>query len=235
MRVARRKTVKSKCKSVRVIWIAALSVIGVVLALSLGINVWMLLSVQDRILTPEQAAGVEADCVLVLGAGVWEGGRPSAMLADRLKRGIELFEGGASERMLMSGDHGREEYDEVNAMKRYAIEKGVPSEHIFMDHAGFSTYESMARAKKVFLAQKVVIVTQGFHLPRALYLANALGLDAYGVAADLRPYAGQARNEVREALARVKDFFYALIQPPPTYLGEAIPVSGNGDVTNDLS
>ncbi|MEL7610530.1 MAG: ElyC/SanA/YdcF family protein [Bacillota bacterium] len=225
---------KDKRNKTRRIRRAALAIAAAALALSLGINALMLLSVQDRILTPEQAAGLDADCVLVLGAGVREG-RLSAMLADRLKRGVELFEGGASNRMLMSGDHGRVEYDEVNAMKRYAVEQGVPSECVFMDHAGFSTYESMARAKKVFLARKVVIVTQGFHLPRAIYLANALGLDAYGVAADLRPYAGQARNEAREALARVKDFFYALVQPPPTYLGEAIPVSGNGDATNDLS
>ena len=225
---------RAKGKKLRRLWRAALIALAAALALALGINAFMLLYAQDRILTPERAAGLGADCVLVLGAGVWEGGRPSPMLADRLERGVELFDAGASERLLMSGDHGREEYDEVNAMKRYALERGVPSKCVFMDHAGFSTYESMVRAKEVFLAKKVVIVTQGFHLPRAVYIANALGLEAYGVAADLRPYAGQARNEAREALARVKDFFYMLIQPPPTYLGEAIPVGGDGDATNDL-
>lgn len=133
----------------------------------------------------------------------------------------------------MSGDHGRKEYDEVNIMKNYAIEKGIPSENIFMDHAGFSTYESIYRAKEIFEAKKVVIVTQEYHLYRALYIANQLGIEAYGVGADPRKYVGAAYREIREILARDKDFIKCVFKPEPTYLGDTIPVSGNGDITND--
>ena len=118
-------------------------------------------------------------------------------------------------------------------MKQYAMDAGVPSSDVFMDHAGFSTYESMYRAKEIFQAQKVVIVSQEYHLYRAIYIAQALGLDAYGVAADGEDYAGQWQRDAREVLARVKDFFTSIWKPEPTYLGEAIPVSGDGDVTND--
>ena len=134
---------------------------------------------------------------------------------------------------MMSGDHGRVNYDEVNAMKAYAVENGVPSEDVFMDHAGFSTYETVYRAKEIFGADKVIIVTQEYHLYRALYIAEALGIEAYGVSADLNRYGGQTMRDIREVLARCKDFAMCLFKPEPTYLGEAIPVSGNGDLTND--
>ena len=155
------------------------------------------------------------------------------MLEDRLLQGIELYFGGASDRLLMSGDHGRKDYDEVNIMKKFAIGKGVPSKHIFMDHAGFSTYESMYRARDIFQVKKAIIVTQKYHLYRALYVADALGIEAYGVASDPRIYAGQDYREKREILARIKDFFTVIIQPEPTYLGEIIPIDGDGDLTND--
>ena len=133
----------------------------------------------------------------------------------------------------MSGDHGRKEYDEVNVMKNFAIKSGVPSEDIFMDHAGFSTYESMYRAKEIFQADIVIIVSQKYHLYRAVYIARSLGMEAYGVPSDVRIYRGQEYRNLREAAARVKDFFIVIIKPEPTYLGEAIPVNGNGDITND--
>jgi len=133
----------------------------------------------------------------------------------------------------MSGDHGTKEYDEVNSMKAFAIEKGIPSEDIFMDHAGFSTYESVYRTKEIFEAENVIIVTQRYHLYRAIYLAESIGLTSCGVPADLRVYHGQTYRDMREHIARVKDFLYAIFKPEPTYLGEAIPVSGNGNVTND--
>ena len=136
-------------------------------------------------------------------------------------------------KLLMSGDHGAKEYDEVNAMKQYAIEQGVDSAEIFMDHAGFSTYESIYRAKEIFGAEKVVIVTQEYHLYRALYIADALGMEAYGVTSDQRTYSGQTIRDVRELLARNKDFLASLFKPEPTYLGEAISLDGSGDVTND--
>jgi len=102
-----------------------------------------------------------------------------------------------------------------------------------MDHAGFSTYETVYRAKEVFGAERIIIVTQEYHMYRALYIAQALGLEAYGVASDYREYAGQEMRDIREVLARVKDFGMVIFKPEPTYLGEAIPVSGNGELTHD--
>jgi len=198
-----------------------------------SINAYIKSSAKKRIISFDQASNLEGiDCILILGAGVW-GDRPTHMLQDRLDFGIELYKKGVSDRLLMSGDHGRKDYDEVNVMKSYAINEGVLSSHIFMDHAGFSTYESLYRARDIFQAKKIIIVTQEYHLYRALYVADKLGLEAYGVASDPRQYVGQRVRDVREILARVKDFFYVIVKPKPTYLGESFPVSGNGDVTND--
>ena len=200
----------------------------------LGINMAVIGSVKDNILSEEQAAQLQdVDCIIVLGCQVKSDGTPSHMLEDRLKRGVALYEAGAAPKILMSGDHGTKDYDEVNAMKKYAMDAGLPTADVFMDHAGFSTYESMYRAKEVFKAEKIVIVTQGYHLPRAIKCAEALGLEAYGVHSDLRNYGKDLYNNTREFLARVKDFFYCIIKPEPTYLGEAILISGNGDATND--
>ena len=191
-------------------------------------------STKDRILTVQKAAELEdVDCIIILGCQVKDDGSLSHMLRDRLMRGLEVYEAGAAPKLLMSGDHGREEYDEVGAMKNYAIENGVPSENVFMDHAGFSTYETVYRAKEIFQADKVIIVTQEYHLYRALYIAEQFGVEAYGVSADLNRYAGQSMRDFREVLARCKDWAMCIFKPEPTYLGEEIPVSGNGDVTND--
>lgn len=199
-----------------------------------GINGIVVSSAEDRILTPQEAAALEGvDCILVLGCLVKDNGAPSDMLSDRLRRGVELYDMGASGKLLMSGDHGREGYDEVSAMKRYALNAGVASADVFMDHAGFSTYESLYRARDVFCAKKIIIVTQEYHLYRALYIAEKLGLEAYGVHADYRGYTGQRSRDIREVLARVKDFGTSIFQPEPTYLGETIPVWGDGKVTND--
>ena len=199
----------------------------------LSINFYVVNKTKSKIVTEKQARELEnVDCILVLGAGIW-GDKPSPMLEDRLLQGITLYNNQTSSKIIMSGDHGKEEYDEVNVMKDFAIEKGVKSEDIFMDHAGFSTYDSVYRAKEIFKAQKIIIVTQKYHLHRALYVAEKLGIEAYGVASDPREYRGQAVRELREVLARDKDFFKCIIKPEPTYLGDTIPVSGNGDATND--
>lgn len=188
----------------------------------------------SQILSPEQAAQLcEVDCILVLGCLVKADGTPSDMLEDRLLQGIALYQNGTSPKLLMSGDHGQIEYDEVNTMKAFAIQAGVPSEDVFMDHAGFSTYESIYRAKEIFGADKIVIVTQEYHLYRALYVAKSLGIEAYGVSADLRTYAGQTKRDVREILARIKDLAYTVFKPEPTYLGDPISLQDSGDVTND--
>lgn len=214
----------------------------IILILTLGINFFVVLSTKNQILSQEELQQMHKnesenkaniDCILILGAGIW-GDKPSHMLEDRLLQGIELYEKGISEKIIMSGDHGKEDYDEVNIMKQFAIDKGVKSEDIFMDHAGFSSYDSMYRAKEIFQVKKVVIVTQKYHLYRALYIAKQLGIEAYGVPANPREYVGQTYREMREILARDKDFVKCIFKPEPTYLGETIPVvSNNGDVTND--
>lgn len=198
------------------------------------VNLYIIRKERPYIISSEGAAGLEhVDCVMVLGCGVRPDGSPSGMLKDRLDQGISLYKDGVTDRLLMSGDHGRVNYDEVNLMKQYAIDEGVPSEDIFMDHAGFSTYESMYRARDIFQVKKIVIVTQQYHMYRALYLAQAMGMEAYGVTSDPRRYGGQKMRDLRELLARPKDMIYAIVKPKPTYLGDAIPVSGDGNVTND--
>ena len=225
-----KKYFKPLCIALCIILLLGLAGTGAVA----GINLWVTGSVKDQILTEQQAADLEnIDCIIVLGCQVHSDGTPSHMLEDRLKRGVALYQAEAAPKLLMSGDHGREGYDEVDAMKHYAVDAGIDSADVFMDHAGFSTYETVYRAKAVFQAKKVIIVTQQYHLYRALYIAEALGLEAYGVSADYRQYSGQLARDVREVLARVKDFGMAIFQPEPTYLGEAIPISGSGELTHD--
>lgn len=204
----------------------------IVILIVLSINFYVIISTKNQILEVENANLDNVDCILVLGAGIW-GDKPSPILEDRLLTGIELYKNNVSSKIIMSGDHGREEYDEVNIMKSFAIEKGIPSENIFMDHAGFSSYDSIYRAKEIFNCKKIIIVTQKYHLYRAIYIANQLGIEAYGVNSDPRQYVGATYREVREILARNKDFLKCIFKPVPTFLGETIPVSGNGDITND--
>ena len=197
------------------------------------INLYVRISTKNQIIKENEYTDFsDIDCIIILGAGIW-GDKPSPMLEDRLQEGIKLYQDNVSNKIIMSGDHGSEEYDEVNIMKNYAIEKGIPSENIFMDHAGFSTYESIYRARSIFEAKKVIIVTQKYHLYRALYIANSLGLEAYGVGSDPRQYVGATYREIREILARNKDFIKCIFKPKPTFLGDTIPISGSGDVTND--
>ncbi len=199
-----------------------------------GLNYTVISTAADYLLTQEQAQAQGAfDCILVLGAGVYGDGAPTWMLRDRLNIGVALYKGGAAPKLLMSGDHGHKNYDEVNAMKDYAVNAGAAPKDVFMDHAGFSTYESMYRARDIFEAKRILIVTQRYHLYRAVYIARALGLDAYGVETPPQVYGGETMREIREIAARVKDVFTAWLKPAPTFLGEAIPVSGDGNLTND--
>lgn len=213
--------------------IIVIVVLAVIVIIALGINLFVTSSTKKQIIKEDQYSNLsDVDCIIILGVGIW-GDKPSHMLEDRLQEGIKLYQNNVSDKIIMSGDHGKKEYDEVNIMKNYAIEKGIPSENIFMDHAGFSTYESIYRAKEIFQAKKIVIVTQKYHLYRALYIANRLGIEAYGVGSDPRQYVGATNREIREILARNKDFIKCIFKPKPTYLGDTIPVNGNGDVTND--
>lgn len=175
----------------------------------------------------------KADAILILGAQVKPDGKPCLMLKERLNTGIQLYKEGAAERIIMSGDHGADDYDEVNVMKSYAIEQGVPSECIFMDHAGFSTYDSMYRAKEIFQAESLVVVTQEYHLYRALYDAMAFDMDVRGVPCDTAVYKGDTYRKSREIFARIKDVGFTLVKPEPAILGATISLKGSGDVTND--
>lgn len=199
----------------------------------LAVNLRMIQHTKAQIHPLDGCSSSDYDCILVLGCGVRSDGRPSQMLQDRLDTAIQAYHKGLAPKLLMSGDHGSTDYDEVNAMKEYAIVHGVPSEDVFMDHAGFSTYESMYRAQAIFECQKILVVTQQYHLYRALHNAHAMGMEASGISSSLRPYARQTYFDVREAAARVKDTLWCLFKPQPTYLGDVIPIFGNGDITND--
>ena len=208
---------------------------AVILTLTIvGINLYIVIKEKSRIISLEEAAEFQADCIVVLGAGIRDDGSPTWMLEDRIKIGDKLYQNHAADKIIMSGDHGRENHDEVNTMKSYAMGEGIPSEDIFMDHAGFETYDSLYRARDIFGAKKVIIVTQEYHLYRALYIADQLGLDARGVTSDLRFYSKKmAYWKFREYLARVKSFVKCITQPEPKYLGDTIDLSVSGDVTND--
>jgi len=203
------------------------------LILLLAANQRMVIQTAPYLSSIQQLQGQQADCILVLGCGVRADGTPSQMLRDRLDTAIAAYQAGLAPKLLMSGDHGSEDYDEVNAMKDYAVSRGVPSQHVFMDHAGFSTYESMYRATAIFGCRSIMVVTQQYHLYRALYNAQAMGMEAYGLSSSLRSYAHQPYFDIREAAARVKDTLWCFFKPEPTYLGEPIPIWSDGNLTND--
>lgn len=208
-------------------------IIAILMVAPFAIDRYVIFSSAQRILPQEEVVRSHADCILVLGAGITPDGRPSYMLRDRLDKGIELYEAGAAPKLLLSGDNGQERYDEVNAMKQYVLERGIPETDIFLDHAGFSTYESMYRAKAVYQVESAIVVTQKYHLYRSLYIAEQLGLETTGISALERRYVGQWGRDVRELLARNKDFVQTILKPEPRFLGEVIPISGDGRLTHD--
>ena len=219
-------------------WIAISTLICIVftgVASVFVMNAYMITKSRKRMITADEASELEGvDCIIVLGCLVKDNGEPSDRLADRILKGVEVYKKGGAPKIIMSGDHGREDYDEVGAMKRTAVSEGVPSSDIFMDHAGFSTYESIYRAKEMFGADKIIIVTQEYHLYRALYIAEELGVEAYGVSAEFNVRAlERVRCEVREVLARCKDLVMMGVKGSPAYIGEKISLDGDGNVTND--
>ena len=220
-----------KSKAIRRIVCIILCLAVLTAVFSVCVNAYMI-SFSKKYIVSFDALPLESyDCIMILGAGLWSG-EPSPMLRERLDFGLKALDTGCSERLLMSGDHGTKSYDEVNTMKDYAAERGVEPDFIFMDHAGFSTYESMYRARDIFKVERVLIVTQKYHLYRAVYDARKLGIDSYGFAAEelLFPFT----NDVREAVARVKDFLWCIVKPEPTYLGDAVPImSSLGSQTDD--
>lgn len=210
-----------------------ISIIILLGIMTLAINLYMINYAKKYILDEDSLSNINVDCITVLGASVKSNGTPSSMLEDRIEEGVVLYNAGISSRLLMSGDHMKADYDEVNTMKNYAISKGVPSNNIFMDHAGINTYDSIYRLKNIFGVGKTVIVTQDYHLYRALYIARKLGLEAYGVKSNPREYSGQFYRDMREILARVKDFFWTETKQKSTITGKKISIFGDGDSTND--
>lgn len=220
--------------------VVLIALILVFILLYIGINLYSVLSTKDKMFSLDEKEKMDfsADGILVLGAGVRNDGTPSHMLQDRLLTALELYESGKCKTIIVSGDHGSTDYDEVNVMKNFLIERGVSSERIFMDHAGFSTYDSIFRAKEIFGAKKLIVITQKYHAYRSLMIGHHLGLDCVAVSApilssDMERYSKQGWYSFRESIARCKDFLYCVLKPSPMYLGESISLKGSGDVTND--
>ena len=182
--------------------------------------------------TSDAAKVPHAQAALVLGAQVKPDGTPSDMLADRIAAAAELYKAGRVNKLLLSGDHSRLDYDEVGTMRRLLLAQGIPAQDIFTDHAGFDTWDSAQRAKRVFDVSSAVVVTQRFHMARALYDARRAGLKVTGFAADRRDYGRVMRRlEVREAAARVKTLADVVTGADPHFLGAEIPISGDGRVS----
>lgn len=181
-----------------------------------------------------QSAHQSFDCILVLGAAVRPDGTPSPMLQERLDTGIELYNLGIAPKIIMSGDNqsDRETYNEVNNMKAYAVAAGVPSEDIFCDHAGICTYDSAYRAYHVFGVTRAVVVSQKYHLYRALFDMESFGIRAIGVPADRVEYSVKQFYYLREAAARVSDTLKVMSRQNATYLSEPVSLNQSGDVTS---
>lgn len=219
---------KRKYKAVIFVVLGIVILIGIA---AVSLSVYMVKATEKNIFTADTFKNDEkADCILILGAGVKDG-KPKPMLRDRLLTGIELYKSGAAKKIIMSGDHGRADYDEVNVMRDFALEQGVSAEDIFLDHAGFSTYDSVYRAKNIFGAENIIIVSQKYHLYRTLYIAKKLDVKAAGVSADLNTYGGQLKRDIREIIARDKDFFKCIVKPEAEIMGDKIPLDGDGSIT----
>jgi len=231
-------------------WKKALLIVGILAVLAIAavliINAYVIDTTKDQIVyrvtsygTPinqkaiDELKGKKADCILVFGAAVRPDGTPSFILRDRMDVAVELYKAGAAPKLLLSGDNGRVNYNEVAAMETYAVKAGIPKKDIFLDHAGFSTYESVYRAKAIFQVKRVISVTQSFQQYRALYGCDRMGIKAWGVDSDQQIYGGQRGWELRDFAARNKDFVKWIFKPDPTYLGDAIPISGSGIVTQN--
>lgn len=169
---------------------------------------WLILSSTRSRISSDVSQIRKTDAGIILGAAVYSDKRVSHIVNDRIESAVELYKTGKIEKLLISGDHSEKYYDEVNTIKFWLLKNGIPEKDIYMDHAGFSTFESISRSRNVFHLQNAVIITQAFHLPRAVYLAKQYGISAQGFVADQRSYKNIRWFIIREALARVKDFFY---------------------------
>ncbi|MBU2566176.1 YdcF family protein [Patescibacteria group bacterium] len=195
-------------------------------------NLWIGHFAKDLVVTNVEELP-QADAIIILGAYVRPDGALSYILQDRLDTGLFLYEQQKATKILVTGDHGQTEYNEVQAMKNYLLDHGVPEQDIFMDHAGFDTYDSIYRARDIFLIENAIIVTQNFHLPRAVYIADRLGLKVSGYQANL-VYPWYYQVALRDLFARSKAFLdVEIFKAKPKYLGDTIPITGDGRSTQD--
>src|SRR3989344_5065336 len=204
----------------------AIFAIPVLALLLLGIPLFMRIAVARYIYdAPENVPSTEA--ALVLGASIVRG-KPSPILEERAKMAFAFYRAGKVEKILVTGDNSALTHDEVTPVRKYLIDAGVEAEDIFLDHAGFDTYSSMYRARHIFLADSIIVVTQDFHLPRALFVARRLGMSAYGISA---ASSSEGRNYIREIPASTKALIDLLMSREPKYLGDTIPLDGDGSIT----
>ncbi len=212
-------------------WFKRIFILGVAgFVFLIGVNFYILKSTQDQIYFNQNELP-EYQVALLLGAKVYDNGVLSPIMKDRTDVAIEIYNLGKVKKILVSGDHGTNGYDEVNAIKNYLLEKGVDKKDIFLDHAGFDTYDSVYRAKNIFEVESMIIVTQKFHLPRAVYISNSLGVESVGIVADRRYIF--LRNYLRESVSRVKAFLNVMFGAEPKFLGDVILITGDSEESWD--
>lgn len=224
-----------KHQAVKRILITLLLMVLVAVAVVAVANLATVATTRDQVRTvataADELAGNPADAVVVLGASVYPDGTPSDILADRLEVAVDLYKAGAAKAIICSGDNRTSHYNESDAMKAYCVSLGVPSEDVYVDHAGNTTYESLYRARHLFGAQRIIVATQAYHLYRALFAADQLGMEAWGVATDKGAYDDQLKYSMREVAARTKDFFAALAHVPVPIEERPISLNESGDLT----
>ncbi len=208
---------RSKHSVLKTLLIVVLSALLAFLALTIGISGFTISSTRNNVHTIAQVEeqGIHADAIVVLGASVFDNGTPSDIRSDRLEVAADLYKAGAAPTIIVSGDNRESHYNESDAMKDYCVELGIPSDAVYIDHAGYDTYASIYRAHYEYGANSVMVVTQAYHLYRALAIAQGLGMQATGVAADKGDYDNQMMYSIREAIARDKDFFQTFLKLPP--------------------
>ncbi len=214
----RRKEKKDRgalARALLVVVKAALACVALSVSLVVVANVCTVATTRDDLHTVDALADAHADAVVVLGASVFADGTPSDILADRLEVAVDLYLAGAADAIIVSGDNRDSHYNESDAMKDYCVELGVPADDVFVDHAGYDTYSSMYRARFAYGADDVIVVTQAYHLYRALATAQGLGMQAEGVPADKGAYDNQLSYSLREVAARTKDFVQTMLRVVP--------------------